>query len=131
MIKFRRLTDAEWLNVRCDRKKVFSIAAVMNDKLAGYLVYKNYKTRICILEMEILNPLVAEPLLDRIAYKLGESGKLTLEYVVPEKNLEMLKFLSKEGFVATQVLRNFFEESGEDGFKMEFSIENSEKVACE
>jgi ribosomal-protein-alanine N-acetyltransferase len=122
--------EEEFLAHLRDRNCI-GMVAELGDKIAGYMVYLNYKNHHELLKL-VVNPFcwnsyVGTQMIDKIKSKLNDHRRTGLNMVVRETNLPAQLFLQKNGFQATEVLREFFEDSGEDGYSMWYTLNHRRK----
>ena len=104
--------------------------AICHGKIIGFMVYKLYPGKIQLFIMAV-NPAyrrrkVGTQMLEDLISYLPSTRCVVIE--VGERNREAQIFLrdfrkplGKSGFIATKILREFFED-GEDAYKMEFCV---------
>ena len=59
-------------------------------------------------------------LVAKLVYKLISHHRQKITLAVRERNLAAQMFFRSHGFQATKLLRNYYEDSGEDAYQMEF-----------
>lgn len=124
--------EEDFLN--CGRQHCSLLVAVKDDKVVGYMVYGVHEERFHILNIAVHPDFrrqgIGSALMDRLInekYEPHLRERITL--AVRTKNLAAQKFFRKHKFDVTEVLRNYYEDSGEDAKQMErarnLSIESS------
>lgn len=111
--------------IRCLRQRnCIGMVAEVDDRVVGFMIYELHKNRL-----QILNFAVAES--DRRS-GVGKSmankllGKLSLErrnrimLEVRETNLDAQLFFKSIGFKAVSVLRDFYDDTDEDAYLMQY-----------
>jgi ribosomal-protein-alanine N-acetyltransferase len=95
------------------------------------MIYELHKNRLHLLNFAVL-PIhrrkgVGGQMVQKLINKLSSHrrGKITL--AVRERNLPAQMFFRAQEFKATRVLRNYYEDSGEDAFQMEFRTDGSDE----
>jgi ribosomal-protein-alanine N-acetyltransferase len=58
-------------------------------------------------------------MVDKLVYKLTSHRRQKITLAVRERNLAAQMFFRAHGFKATKMLRNYYEDSGEDAYQME------------
>lgn len=111
--------------VRCLRQRnCIGMVAEWDDKIVGYMIYELHKNRLHILNFAVSSAYRRRGVATRMTAKL--TGKLTAQrrsrilLEVRETNLAAQLFFRKEGFKAVSVLRDFYEDTTEDAYVMQF-----------
>ena len=93
-------------------------------RVAGFMIYELHKTRLHILNVAV-HPLarrtgIGGQMLGKLVHKLTTHRRLKITLAVRERNYDAQVFFRDHDFRATKVLRNYYEDSGEDAFQMEY-----------
>jgi ribosomal-protein-alanine N-acetyltransferase len=122
-------TEEDFL--RCLRQRnCIGMVAECNDRIVGFMIYELHKTRLHVLNFAVHPQYRHQGVGSQMATKL--IGKLTshrrskVTLAVRERNLDAQLFFRQLGFKATKVLRNYYEDSGEDAFQMEHRLGEEE-----
>lgn len=112
------------------KRSIVAIAAIYNEKeidekVVGFIVYEVMNRRIQILDMSVhyqyqlkgIGTALIQALKDKLSFK--KRTKLSVE--VRETNLGLQLFLQKNGFLAVEVLKDYFPDTHEDAFIMTFT----------
>lgn len=120
--------EYSWLEkdfIRCLRQRnCAGLVAEYEDEIVGYVVYKRRRNSIGILSFATAEWAqrqgVASQMMASIMDKLTSlcCNRLVLE--VRESNLDAQLFLRENGFAAISTLKDFYEETSEDAYVMEF-----------
>ena len=120
--------DQPWTEedfLRCLRQRnCIGMVAEHQDRVVGFMIYELHKSRLHVLNFAVAPDArrsgVGAQMVAKLVAKLSSHrrGKVTL--AVRERNLDAQVFFKTQGFRATRVLRNYYEDSGEDAFLMEF-----------
>jgi [ribosomal protein S18]-alanine N-acetyltransferase len=111
--------------IRCLRQRdCIGMVAESNEQVVGFMIYELHRTRIHVLSFAVhpeyrrqtIGSSMVEKLISKLAYQ--RRNRIVLE--VRETNLHAQLFFRSLGFRATGVLRNFYEDSTEDAFLMQF-----------
>jgi ribosomal-protein-alanine N-acetyltransferase len=111
--------------LRCLRQRnCIGMVAEENDVVAGFMIYELHKTRLNVLNFAV-HPTarrtgVGRLLVAKLIYKLVSHHRQKITLAVRERNLVAQMFFRSHGFQATKLLRNYYEDSGEDAYQMEF-----------
>ncbi len=111
--------------VRCLRQRdCIGMVAEYAEQVVGFMIYELQRTRIHVLSFAVhpdyrrqsVGSAMVQKLVSKLAYQ--RRNRIILE--VRETNLAAQLFFKNLGFRATGVLRNFYEDSTEDAFLMQF-----------
>ena len=112
--------------IRCLRQRNHIGMVVENpkncDEILGFMVYELHKNRLHILNLavhpEYLRHRVGSAMVDKLKGKLSWQRRNKILTEVKENNLVGQLFFKSRVFRATSILRNFYEDSNEDGYIM-------------
>ncbi|MBX9623135.1 MAG: GNAT family N-acetyltransferase [Gemmataceae bacterium] len=93
-------------------------------RAVGYMIYELHKTRLHVLNFAV-HPAarrtgIGGQMVGKLIHKLTTHRRLKITLAVRERNLLAQTFFRGHDFRATRVLRNYYEDSGEDAFQMEY-----------
>lgn len=119
--------------LRCLRQRnCIGMVAEENDAVAGFMIYELHKTRLNVLNFAVhpnsRRTGVGGLLIAKLVYKLVSHHRQKITLAVRERNLGAQMFFRSHGFQATKLLRNYYEDSGEDAYQMEFRAPSSDAV---
>lgn len=112
--------------IRCLRQRnCIGMVAEQGDNVLGFMIYELHKTRLHILNFSV-NPTarrqgVGRQMIEKLVSKLSSQRRNRISLEVRETNLPAQLFFREGGFAATSVLRNFYDDSPEDAYLMQFS----------
>ena len=115
--------------LQCLRQRnCIGMVAEANDRVVGFMIYELHSTRLHVLNFAVapthrrcgIGGMMAAKLLGKMVSH--RRAKVTL--AVRERNLPAQLFFRAQDFRATRVLRNYYEDSGEDAFLMELSADD-------
>ena len=116
-------TEAEF--VACVRQRnCVGLVAEVDDKVVGYMIYEMAKSKIRLLNLAVspewrrrgVGRYLVQKLINKLS--LQKRNRITLE--VRETNLPAQLFFRSLGFRATSVLRNFYQDTPEDAYLMQY-----------
>ncbi len=111
--------------IRCLRQRnCIGMVAEQGDKVLGFMIYELHKTRLHILNFAV-DPSarrqgVGQQMVEKLVSKLSSQRRNRISLEVRETNLAAQLFFRESGFAATSVLRNFYDDSPEDAYLMQF-----------
>lgn len=113
--------------LRCRRQRnCIGMVAEQGEKVVGFMVYELHKTKIHILNFAVHQDHrrcgVGMQMAEELVAKLSSHRRVRLVVEVRETNLHAQLFLRSAGFRATGVSRQFYVDSGEDAFIMEYRV---------
>jgi ribosomal-protein-alanine N-acetyltransferase len=111
--------------LRCLRQRnCIGMVAEVDDRIVGFMIYELHRQRLHVLNFAVhpgfrrcgIGRQMAAKLIAKLASH--RRGKITL--AVRERNLPAQRFFRALDFRAVRVLWNYYEDSGEDAFQMEY-----------
>lgn len=116
-------TEEDFL--RCLRQRnCIGMVAETEDRVIGFMIYELHKTRLHVLNFAVHPSVrrtgVGTMMVDKMKYKLSTHRRQKITLAVRERNTRAQVFFRGHDFRAVKVLRNYYEDSGEDAFQMEF-----------
>jgi len=116
--------EEEFLRVLRQRQ-CSSMVVEHGDDIVGFALYRLHKTHIDVLNFAVHPRFrrhgVGRQLVDKLKGKLRGVVRTRLELQVRERNIDALKFFRAQGFLAIDMLREAYADSGEDAIVMEFT----------
>lgn len=116
--------------IRCLRQRnCIGMVAEVNDQVVGFMIYELHKNRLHLLNFAV-NPIVrrtgvGSAMVDKLIGKLSTDRRNRILLEVRETNLEAQLFFRNLGFRAISVLRDFYEDTTEDAYVMQFRMAGS------
>jgi len=123
-------TEEDFL--RCLRQRnCIGMVAEHNDRIVGFMIYELHKNRLHVLNFAVASHYrrsgIGSQMVAKLIGKLSSHRRSKITLAVRERNLAAQVFFRTQDFKATRVLRNYYEDSGEDAFQMEFRVDNDEE----
>jgi len=111
--------------VRCLRQKnCIGMVAEINDEVVGYMIYELHKNRLHILNFAVTESFrrttVGTQMLGKLSGKLSHERRNRIMLEVRETNLGAQLFFKNQGFRAISVLRDFYHDTDEDAYLMQY-----------
>ncbi len=122
-------TEEDFL--RCLRQRnCIGMVAEINDRIVGFMIYELHRGKLHVLNFAVapahrragIGRLMVRKLIGKLA--THKRSKITL--AVRERNLAAQLFFRGQDFKAVRVLRDYYEDSREDAFLMEYVVEEDE-----
>ena len=113
--------------IRCLRQRnCIGMVAEHDEHVVGFMIYELHKTRLHILNFAV-NPAfrrrgVGEAMVGKLISKLSPQRRNHIRLEVRETNLPAQLFFKNSGFVATSVLKDFYDDTTEDAYVMRYHL---------
>jgi [ribosomal protein S18]-alanine N-acetyltransferase len=117
--------------IRCLRQRnCIGMVAEREDRVVGFMIYELHKNRLHLLNFSVCPEArrcgVGTAMIEKLAGKLSTERRNRIMLEVRETNLEAQLFFKNFGFKAISVLRDFYEDTTEDAYLMQFRYRPSE-----
>jgi ribosomal-protein-alanine N-acetyltransferase len=100
------------------------MVAERDDRIVGFMIYELHKTRLHVLNFAVANDCrrigVGRTMVEKLLAKLSHDRRNRIMLEVRETNLEAQLFFKQLGFRAVSVLRDFYEDTVEDAYLMQY-----------
>ena len=111
--------------VRCLRQRnCIGMVAEYGERIVGFMIYELHKNRLHILNFSVApwarRQGVGTQMLDKLVGKLSSQRRTRITLEVRETNLAAQLFFKSGGFRAVSVLRDFYDDSTEDAYVMQY-----------
>jgi [ribosomal protein S18]-alanine N-acetyltransferase len=111
--------------VRCLRQRnCIGMVADAEDRTVGFMIYELQKTKLHVLNFAVGNAArrrgVGQQMIARLTGKLSQERRNRIVLEVRETNLAAQVFFRSQGFRAVTVLRDFYEDTTEDAYRMQY-----------
>ncbi len=117
--------------LRCLRQRnCIGMVAEACDRVVGFMVYELDKTRLHVLNFAVASDLrrqgVGAAMVAKLIGKLSIRRRTHITLEVRETNLAAQLFFRSQGFRAVRVLREFYEDTPEDAYFMQYRHRSQE-----
>lgn len=113
-------TEGDFRRAMCRTDTLGMVAQTRDGRVAGYAIYELGDRHIRVLKLAVRPDLrrrgVGRAMVRDLAGKLTAGCRTRITLVVRETALDAQLFLASCGFQATQVLREFYGDTSEDGY---------------
>jgi len=111
--------------IRCLRQRnCIGMVAEHEERVVGFMIYELHKNRLHILNFAVNEQFrgqnVGVQMIGKLIGKLSHQRRSRILLEVRETNLEAQLFFKKAGFKAITVLRDFYDDTTEDAYLMQF-----------
>ncbi len=116
-------TDEDF--IRCLRQRnCIGMVAEAEGRVLGFVIYELHNTRIHLLNFAVAPQYrrqgVGTRMIEKLVSKLSHQRRTRIALEVRETNLAAQLFFRENGFRAVSVLKNFYEDSPEDAYVMQY-----------
>jgi [ribosomal protein S18]-alanine N-acetyltransferase len=111
--------------VRCLRQRnCIGMVAEHNERVVGFMIYELHKNRLHILNFAVHEQMrrrgIGSQMIRKLVSKLSPQRRSRIMLEVRETNLSAQLFFRDIGFRAISLLRDFYEDTTEDAYLMQF-----------
>ncbi len=115
---------------RCLRQRnCIGMAGEVADSVVAFMVYELQRTRLHVINFAVLRSHrrlgIGSHLLQKLLGKLTPEHRSRVLLEVRETNLPAQLFFRAHGFRAVSVLKDFYQDTTEDAYLMEYALESS------
>lgn len=117
--------------VRCLRQRnSIGMVAELDERVVGFMIYELEKTRLHILNFAVAVAYrrrgIGHRMVEKLVAKLSAERRSRILLEVRETNLAAQLFFRTQGFRAVSVLRDFYVDTPEDAYVMQYRYRPSE-----
>lgn len=106
------------------QRNCIGMVAELGDKVVGFMIYELHKSKLHILNFAVHPNLrrraVGTQMVKKLIGKLSSHRRNAITLEVRERHLDLQLFFRQVGFKATRVIREYFDDSGEDAYLMHY-----------
>ena len=111
--------------IRCLRQRnCIGMVAEREDDVVGFMIYELHRNRLHVLNFAVRSVTrrrgVGSAMIDKLVGKLAFQRRNRILLEVRESNLAAQLFFRERGFRAISVLRDFYDDSTEDAYLMQY-----------
>ncbi len=111
--------------IRCLRQRnCIGMVAEHDERVLGFMIYELHKTRLHVLNFAVAKSMrrrgIGTQMVEKLAAKLSPQRRTRILLEVRETNLAAQLFFRRQGYRAVSVLRDFYEDTTEDAYMMQF-----------
>ena len=117
--------------IRCLRQRnCIGMVAEFDERVVGFMIYELHKNRLHVLNFAVAEGFrqrgVGHQMVAKLVGKLSHQRRRRILLEVRETNLTAQLFFRSCGFRAVSVLRDYYEDSPEDAYVMEYLFQPDE-----
>ncbi|TWT88495.1 ribosomal-protein-alanine N-acetyltransferase [Pseudobythopirellula maris] len=109
------------------QRNCIGMVAEQGDRVVGFMIYELHKTRLHLLNFAVAPNVrrraVGDQMIRKLVGKLSSQRRTKITLEVRETNLDAQLFFRQSGFVAVDVLRDYYDDSPEDAYLMQLTHE--------
>jgi len=114
--------------IRClQQRNCIGMVAEINDRVVGFMIYELHRTRLHVLNFAVSAAYrrrgVGSQMVTKLVSKLSHQRRTRIMLEVRETNLPAQVFFRTHDFRAVSVLRDFYDDTPEDAYTMEYRYE--------
>jgi [ribosomal protein S18]-alanine N-acetyltransferase len=111
--------------IRCLRQRnCIGMVAERDERVLGFMIYELHKTRLHVLNFAVAKGHrrrgVGTQMVEKLSAKLSPQRRTRILLEVRETNLAAQLFFRRQGYRAVSVLRDFYEDTTEDAYMMQY-----------
>jgi ribosomal-protein-alanine N-acetyltransferase len=122
--------DYSWTEddfLRCLRQRnCIGMVAEHDERVVGFMIYELHKTKLHVLNFAVAPEWrrsgIGTQMVMKLVGKLSSHRRTKISLAVRESNLPAQVFFRSQGFIASKVMRSYYEDSGEDAYLMNYHI---------
>ncbi len=114
--------------IRCLRQRnCIGMVAEHDERVAGFMIYELHRNRLHILNFAVAANFrrkgVGQQMVEKLVGKLSSQRRSRIMLEVRETNLDAQLFFRHLGFRAISVLRDFYDDTTEDAYLMQYRFQ--------
>lgn len=117
------------------QRNCIGMVAECGDQVIGHVIYELHRNRLHILNLAIhpnnRRQHVGAQIMTKLIGKLSSHRRAKITVELRESNLVAQLFLKALGFVATKIVKNYYEDTGEDAYFMEYRLPGEQQMVSE
>jgi len=111
--------------IRCLRQRnCIGMVAEQDEQVVGFMIYELHKNRLHVLNFAVAEEVrrhgVGRAMISKLLSKLSHERRNRIMLEVRETNLDAQLFFKQIGFRAVSVLRDFYDDTDEDAYVMQY-----------
>ncbi len=120
--------EEEFLRVLRQRNCI-GMVAEFGERVVGFMIYELHKSKLQVLNFAVAPEFrrqgVGHQMVAKLVGKLSSHRRTKIVLLCRETSLPAQLFFRVQGFLATEVLREYFEDTGEDAYAMQYLYDES------
>jgi len=120
--------EEEFLRVLRQRNCI-GMVAELGERVVGFMIYELHKSRLNVLDFavhpEFRRQAIGQQMVDKLVGKLSSHRRTRIMLHLRETNLPAQFFYKSQGFRAVELIREHFQDTGEDAYLMTYVFDES------
>ena len=117
--------------IRCLRQRnCIGMVAEYEERVVGFMIYELHKNQLHVLNFAVRPDVrrrgIGEQMVEKLVGKLSQQRRNRITLEIRETNLAAQLFFRSLDFKAVSVLRDFYEDSAEDAYVMQYRYQSEE-----
>lgn len=117
--------------IRCLRQRnCMAMAAELGETVVGFAVYELHACHLHILNFAVhpkaRRKRIGSAMIDKFKGKLSSQRRTRLTLEIRESNVAAQMFFKSQGFLATEIVRDFYDDSPEDAYVFEYQLDEDD-----
>jgi len=121
-------TEADFLHCLRQRNCI-GMVAEQGSRVLGFMIYELFKNRLHVLNFAVTPDArhtgIGTQMVEKLVSKLSQQRRDFITLEVRETNLDAQLFFREQGFKATMVLRDHYQDTAEDAYLMQLALHDS------
>ena len=122
--------------IRCLRQRnCIGMVAEFDERVVGFMIYELHKNQLHVLNFAVRPDVrrrgVGEQMVKKLVGKLSQQRRNRIVLEIRETNLAAQLFFRNQGFRAVSVLRDYYDDTVEDAYVMQYRYRSREQSALE
>src|SRR6187455_2102270 len=122
--------------LRCLRQRnCIGMVAELGEKVVGFMIYELHKSKLHVLNFAVSPEHrrrgIGAQMIQKLVTKLSSHRRTAITLEVRETNLAAQLFFRGAGFKAVRVMREFFDDTGEDAYLLQYRFAATAPVETE
>ena len=105
-------------------REVIGMVAELADEVVGVMIYELHKNRLHLINFAVAPHVrrqgIGSTMIEKLVSKLSHDRRNRIMLEVRESNLAALLFFKSQGFRAIKILRDYYEDTTEDAYLMQY-----------
>jgi [ribosomal protein S18]-alanine N-acetyltransferase len=115
------------------QRNCIGMVAEHQERIVGFMIYELLKSQLHVLNFAVApwtrRQGVGAQMVDKLSAKLAQQRRHEIRLEVREGNLPAQLFFQRQGFVATSVLRGYYEDTAEDAYVMRYILDACDELS--
>ncbi len=114
------------------QRNCIGMVAERQEQIVGFMIYELLKQQLHVLNFAVApwtrRQNVGCQMVDKLVHKLSQQRRHEILLEVRESNLAAQLFFHTQGFMATSVLRGYYEDTEEDAYLMKYRLAGQDEI---